>query len=60
MADDDQITDDDWAAAMQEQAAAEDPGGDMNDADVEAALREAAAGAEESRISAMRARAPAR
>ncbi len=48
MADEDQITDDDWAAAMQEQAASEDPGGDMNDADVEAALRDAAAGTEES------------
>jgi len=47
MADEDQITDDDWAAAMQEQAAAEDPGGDMNDADVEAALREAADGGQE-------------
>ncbi|MCB1907756.1 MAG: flagellar motor switch protein FliN [Rhodocyclaceae bacterium] len=44
MADEEQITDDDWAAAMQEQAAAEDGVDDMNDADVEAALREAAAG----------------
>ncbi|MCB1914296.1 MAG: flagellar motor switch protein FliN [Rhodocyclaceae bacterium] len=44
MAEEEQITDDDWAAAMQEQAAADESDGEMNDADVEAALREAAGG----------------
>ncbi|MCB1926987.1 MAG: flagellar motor switch protein FliN [Rhodocyclaceae bacterium] len=44
MSDEEQITDDDWAAAMQEQAEAEDGDDGMNDADVEAALREAAEG----------------
>ena len=47
MADEEQITEDDWAAAMQEQAATEDAGADiMNDTDVEAALRDAASDAE--------------
>ncbi|MBX3678794.1 flagellar motor switch protein FliN [Cognatazoarcus halotolerans] len=41
MADENQVSDDDWAAAMQEQAQAE-AGAVESDADVEAALREAA------------------
>ncbi|MCB1913571.1 MAG: flagellar motor switch protein FliN [Rhodocyclaceae bacterium] len=41
MAEQNQVSEDDWAAAMQEQAKAEEGAGE-SDADVEAALREAA------------------
>ena len=41
MAEQNQVSEDDWAAAMQEQAKAEEGAGE-SDADVEAALREVA------------------